>query len=110
MCVSALELPLDCAQHAQSRAAIEYKLRAVRRNELEAWRISAEPPRGWIHRGRRAAHAPKTQFGDRTCHFPRPMPILRKICPEKKGKEAHLMVAAAGWSVNEIALGKCQTA
>ncbi len=72
------------AQHAQSRAAVEYELRPVRCNELEARRISAESPRGWIHGGRRTAHAPKTQFGDRTCHFPRLMSIARKSCPEKE--------------------------
>src|SRR6202008_5183518 len=52
----------------QAGAAIENKLRAVRRSEFETRRVSTVAPGGGIHGRRRTAHSPEAQLGDRTAH------------------------------------------
>ena len=57
------------AEHAETGAAIQNKLRAVRRSEFETWRVSAIPPGCGIHSGRGAANPPKAQFCNRADHY-----------------------------------------
>src|SRR5208283_1846890 len=59
------------SQHPQTRAAIQDELRTIRRNQFQAWRVSAIPPRRGIHRGRGTAHTPEGQFGDGMIHLRR---------------------------------------
>src|SRR5271163_1543393 len=57
------------SQRAQARAAIQNKLCAVGRNQLQAGRVATIAPGCRIDRWCRAAHAPKTQLSDRRGHF-----------------------------------------
>src|SRR5437016_3585217 len=65
---SAIRRGPTAPQHAQPRAAIQNKLRAVRSDQLQTRRIAAVAPRRRVYRRRRSAHAPETQFGDGIGH------------------------------------------
>src|ERR1700682_5483863 len=65
----AMELRQAVAQHAQTGAAIEDEMGAVRSGDLDAWRVAAVAPCVALRRGRRTAHTPENQFREILGHF-----------------------------------------
>src|SRR5262249_28449570 len=56
----------SAAEHAQPGAAIQYKLSAVGRDELETGRVAAIAPGRGIHGRSGAAHSPEAELGHGT--------------------------------------------
>src|SRR6266446_2767543 len=100
-------------QHAQTCAAIQNKLRAIRCNQLQARRVSAVAPCRRIHRRRGASHTPEAQLYTGSSHLsPRTGLAQLDLCAYACAcaQEACSMLAAKPGSVNEFKVGKCQTA
>src|SRR5437899_492190 len=101
---------LAVAEHAQSSAAIENKLRTVRGNQLKTWRVSTITPSGWVHRGRGASHTPEAQLCKGSGHCSRRTGLGANGACAYASIGSLPMVAVKPESVNEFKLGKCQTA